>query len=147
MSAVAFAGLAGAWAIRRSRAARRARPHQRPAPIAPVEVAAVRELAAREASGVAGWLPSCGCWQPSCRVGRAASLTVQLVQLGVNDELEVAFVEIPAAAPPPGWVAAAERVWRLTDRHSTSALSAVTDLPPVVPALVTLGDPARGICC
>ncbi|PZR38586.1 MAG: hypothetical protein DI524_14050, partial [Ectopseudomonas oleovorans] len=50
---------------------------------------------------------------------------------------EVAFAEIPLTPPPAGWTAGAERVWRLTERHTPAVLEAVADLPPVLPALVT----------
>jgi len=66
-------------------------------------------------------------------------LTVQLVQRDQRSGLEVAFAEIPSVPAPPGWCAAAERVWRLDEPHDGPVLATLADAPPVLPALVTLG--------
>lgn len=138
MSGLALAGVAMGWRRRRRRAVQRhVRPHQRPAPLDPVE----RELLSDPVVSDVVWLGQelrllTHRLPPSAR----ADLTVQLVQLGPGRDLEVAFAGIPDTAPPPGWRAAAERVWRLTEPHRSEELADIAELPPVVPALVTLGD-------
>src|SRR4051812_15455818 len=110
MSAVAVAGLAAAWAIRRNRAARSARPHERPATIPPVEEPTIRELATRDVGQVAWMATELRLLATALPEPALATLTVQLVQFDLTGELEVAFIEIPPTPPPTGWTAAAERV-------------------------------------
>ena len=115
---------------------------QRPCPPACTPTPA--ELVARDVSDVT-WLGLELRWLAhNCPQPLRASLTVELVQLGESRQLEVAFGETPADAPPPGWTVDAEHIWRLDQPHSADELAAYAEHPPILPALVTLGVPDHG---
>jgi DNA-binding SARP family transcriptional activator len=144
LSTVALAGLAAAWTHRRRRASQQARPHQRPAPMGDGDRDVAAEVVYRDVFDVT-WMAAELRWLAhQLPVSARSELTVQVVQIDAHGCLEVAFVEIPAGAPPAGWRVAAERVWRLERRHDDAELAAAVDAPPVLPALVTLGDPSAG---
>lgn len=144
LTALAAAGAAVGLRRRRARAVQRLRPHERSTPLPEPAAAAAHGLLARDVSDVTfmglelRWLAH--------HVPPAArdDLIIELVQLTGERALEVAFAKPPTAPPPTGWLAAADRVWRLELPHSDEDLAAVAEMPPVAPALVTLGDAEGG---
>ena len=67
-------------------------------------------------------------------------MMVEFVQSSSPRSLEVAFREVTEVTPPGNWVSAADRVWRLDAPHDDSLLANVWHAPPLLPALVSLGD-------
>lgn len=139
LSALATAGTAGLFVARRRRAARSGRPHQRPAHLPADSVAAVEALLFADTADVT-WLALELRWLAHhCPPHVRASLRVEEIQVGTDRDVEIAFSATPVDGPPAGWSMAAERVWQLDHPHSPDELAAFVDLPPLLPALVTLG--------
>lgn len=143
LSVLATAGLAAAFTGRR-RTAARGRPHQRPAPL-PAELSdAARAVLWADVSDV-DWLSLELRWLAHhCPQPVRASLRVDEIQVGADRDIEIAFSHTPLDAPPVGWTMAAERIWRLDEPHLPGDLADYVELPPLLPALVTLGNYAGG---
>ena len=69
-------------------------------------------------------------------------VTIQLVQLGADHRLEIAFTEVVDIAPPASWTSAADRVWQLDQPHDHELIDPMYDLSPILPTLVPIGKPA-----
>ena len=144
LTALAAAGLGLGLAARRLKTRRRCRPGDRPAPVAAAIEPELAAVAYRDVSNVS-WMSLELRWlahhlTPTAR----ADMVVQFVQLNTDRSLEVAFTQVPPIAPPAGWMVAADRVWILPTAHDPAELEVLADAPPVLPALVTLGDAADG---
>ena len=137
------AGVSAELLRRRRRGMARRRYGERPAPIPPHLDQVARSVLGSPIDD-ARWLAAelrlvCAAVPEASRCG----FGVTVVQYNPQQSIEIALVT-PIPDPPAGWEAhAGGLVWALSDPHDEADLTAALDLPPALPALVTVGDPAE----
>ena len=144
VTTLSAAGLAALIRRRWKENHQRLRPGYRRAPLDPTVETAVSDVLYRDVSDVTWMDHELRLLAHELAAAARSRLTVQLVQVGVDRTLEVAFTEIPDVRPPGNWEHAADRVWRLDKPHDDDLLAAIQDAPPILPALVTVGAADEG---